>query len=162
MAAAAILASSTFAPESGAETTVGVRAGYNTRSESPVAGLLFQYSFSDHVRIAPNADYYFRNNDLDALSISCNMEFPFALSSTGNAALYPLAGLNYSSWNYHLDKTGEEFNDVSTRVGRLGLNVGAGFEYKVTRTLKLSVEAVANLMKSYSSGSFTASIAYVF
>lgn len=145
------------------EKTFGLRIGYNTRTEAPLAGMFFQYSFGEHFRLSPNLDYYFRHNDVDALSVNCNVHIPFKLLQSGKSALYPLAGLNYSTWSYHFE--GEELtttNDVTMRHTRVGLNLGAGFEYYASPTLKLSVEAKATLLKSYSSGTFTASIGYVF
>lgn len=133
--------------------------GYDTRSGSPVAGLMFQHSFSSHVRIAPTVDYYFRLDGVDALAVSLNMHFPYRIA-TPRTSIYPLVGLNYTSWNYNLSDGSD--NDVTTRVNRLGLDAGAGFEWMATSSLKLSVEAKANILKSYSSGTFTASIAYVF
>lgn len=145
---------------SAGEKTVGLRAGYNTRCETAVAGVFFQYRFSSHVGIAPNVDYYFRHNNADALSMNVNMHFPFSTSITGRTAFYPLAGLNYTSWNYHPDASMTD--DVSTRVSRMGINLGGGFEYYATPTLKLSVECKATLIKQYSSGTFNLSIGYVF
>lgn len=151
---------STFAFTSAAETTVGIRAGYNTRSESPVAGLVFQYSFSEHLRLAPNVDYYFRNRRTDALAVNVDLQLPYAVAKGSPVAVYPLVGLNYTSWNYHPDQS--LTNDVSTRKNRFGMNAGAGIEWRATSTLKLSAEAKYTLVKSFASGTFTASIAYVF
>lgn len=145
---------------SAGEKTVGLRAGYNTRAEAPAAGIFFQYHFSNHFGIAPNVDYYFRHNGTDALSLNANAHFPFALTPTNRASFYPLAGLNYTSWNYHHDDKVND--DVTTRVSRLGLNAGAGFEFRATPTLKLSVEAKATFIKQYSSGTFSVSIGYIF
>lgn len=141
------------------EKTVGIRAGYNTRATTAVAGVVFQYTFSNHFRISPNVDYYFRHDGADALSLNVNTHFPFH-ASAGRFGFYPLAGLNYTSWNYHFDD--EATNDVSTRVSRLGLNAGAGLEFYATPSLKLSLEAKATFIKQYSSGTFSLSIGYVF
>lgn len=157
--AALMISAIPFSANAG-EKTVGLRAGYNTRAESAIAGLFFQYRFSPHFGIAPNVDYYFRHNDTDALSINLNTHFPFSLGAQSRAALYPLAGLNYTSWNYHFDDTVND--DVTTRVSRLGLNIGGGFEFYATQSLKLSFEAKATFIKQYTSGSFTLSIGYVF
>lgn len=146
------------------EKTFGLRAGYNTRNESPLAGLFFQYGFSDHLRLSPNIDYFFRHDETDALSMNCNLQFPFRLSAGGRTAIYPLGGLNYTSWNYHHKTTDEkdDDNDVSTRRNRFGVNLGGGFEVYATPTLKLSLEAKATFIKSYTSGTFSLSIGYIF
>lgn len=148
-----------FAASAG-EKTVGLRGGYNTRAEAPVAGLFFQYRFSEHFGVSPNVDYYFRHEGTDALSVNINAHAPFRLSGAGKFAVYPLGGVNYTSWNYHDDNAAH--NDASSRVSRLGLNLGGGLEFKASPTLKLSFEAKSTLIKEYSSGTFTLSIGYVF
>ena len=79
------------------------------------------------------------------------------------AALYPLAGLNYSSWNYSTPKElFDEMDDVSTRTSRFGLNLGAGFELRCSRTLKLGLEAKYTLIKRFSGANVSAMICYIF
>lgn len=142
------------------EKTIGLRAGYNTRTEAPIAGLFFQYQLTSHFRLAPNVEYYIRHNNTDGLSINLNTHFPISLGAGSHAAFYPLAGLNFTAWNLHGIKN--DSDDVTTRISRLGLNAGAGFEYYATSSLKLSVEAKATLLKNYTSGTFSLSIGYVF
>lgn len=146
------------------EKTFGLKTGYVSRNKSALAGLMFQYSFSDHFRLSPQAACIFRSNDRDAFQIDLDAQFPFAF--TGNrAALYPIAGLNYSSWNMHATVTDENdltSKDVSSRSGYLGLNAGCGFEVKATETLKLNLEARYSLVKSNSSVQITVGIGYIF
>lgn len=162
LAAAIIFASAPNA--SAGEKTIGIRTGYNTRTSSPLAGLFFQYRFTDHFRLSPNIDYLFRHDNTDALSFNCNGHFPINLSDNGKFSFYPLAGINYTSWNHHHndEESAKSDNDVSTRWNRFGLNAGAGFEIIATPTLKVSAEAKATFIKNYSSGTFTISIGYIF
>lgn len=151
------------------ENSMGVRIGYNSRNSSPTAGLWFQHEFAPHFRLAPNVDYIFRKDNTDALSINCNAQFPIHFGQSGSFAFYPLAGLNYTSWNYHYtddpdisDSTADGAGDVTSRKNRFGINGGAGLEYRVTPTLKLALEAKGTFVKSYSSATVTISIGYVF
>lgn len=146
------------------ENSMGVRLGYNTRNSSPAAGLWFQHEFTRHFRLAPNVDYIFRHDNTDALSFNCNAQFPFRFGQYEAFAVYPLAGLNYTSWNYHHDDNPavEGVDDVTSRNNRFGFNAGAGLEYRVTPTLKLALEAKGTLVKSYSSATITLSIGYIF
>lgn len=146
------------------ENSMGIRIGYNTRNASPGAGLWFQHEFSSHFRLAPNVDYIFRNDNTDALSINCNSQFPFRFGLYDSFAFYPLAGLNYTSWNYHHNDApeAEGADDVTSRNNRFGLNAGVGIEYRATPTLKLALEAKGTLVKSYSSATITLSIGYIF
>lgn len=161
VAAAVMLTSvSAFAIERG-DKSVGIRAGYTTSNRSAVAGLYFQYAFSSRFRIAPDVDYSFRNRGQDAFSINLNGHFPITAPSN-RLTVYPLAGLNYTTWNFHDDRTETRSNDVSTRTDRLGLNVGAGADYMMTPTLKLGAEAKFRWTRDYNSGVFTVSIGYLF
>ncbi|MBD5185986.1 MAG: porin family protein [Bacteroides sp.] len=142
------------------EKTLGLRGGYNTRNESGVAGVYFQYAFSRHVRLAPNVDYVFRNKGTDAYSCNINVHFPLYFGSSTRFDLYPLAGVNFISWNHRLNNS--DGIDTSSRVSRLGLNAGAGAEYYCTPTLKLCVEAKCNFVEANTSGVFSIGIGYVF
>ncbi|MDE6460461.1 MAG: porin family protein [Paramuribaculum sp.] len=142
------------------EKSIGLRGGYTTSNKSAVAGLYFQYAFSSKFRLAPDIMYTFRNNGTDAYSINMNAQIPFSLKDN-RFALYPLAGINYTSWN-KLKEDYEGHDDAKSRFDRLGLNIGGGIEYYVKPTLKLSFEAKYRALKDYGSGVFTMSIGYVF
>ena len=139
------------------EKAAGVRAGYNTRNASAVAGIWFQYSFSSHFRLSPNADYVFRNDDTDGFSFNINAHFPIKTGSRFN--VYPLAGLSYVSMTHH-DKQPTE--DVTTRTNKLGLNIGGGAEYYFTRSLKVYLEGKFNWVSHFNSGVFAAGIGFIF
>lgn len=144
------------------EKTLGLRVGYNTYNTRPLAGVQFSYRFNRLLRLAPDALYVFRNDGRDALLVDVNMQFliPYANS---RGAIFPLAGLNYSSWNWHgtlVDASG--INDVSTRTSRLGLNAGAGIDINVSGTLKLSVSGVYTFIKHSHGANITAGIHYRF
>lgn len=149
-------------PVIAAEKAVGIRAGYATRNDCPLAGLSFQYSFSQHFRLAPSADYMFRHHGTDAFAFNINAQFPIALSANDAWRFYPLAGVGYCNWSHHGIEDAGSNKDVTEHTTRLGLNAGAGIEFMCTPTLKLSLEGKYNLMKSYSGGVFNLGIAYVF
>ncbi len=161
VAATAIIISATA---TAGEKSFGVRGGYITRNSAPIAGLWFEYSFSDHLRLSPNIDYHFRHNNTDALAINCNMQFPFSLALYRKVQAYPFAGINYTSWNYHHDTvvSRDLSDDVTSRLNRFGINAGAGLEFRVSSTMKISLEAKATFIKSYTSGCFTLGLGYCF
>lgn len=142
------------------EKTLGLRGGFNTRNESAVAGVYFQYAFSHHFRLAPNVDYVFRNKGTDALSVNINAQFPINLEATKRFDIYPLAGVNYTSRNHRLNNS--DGTDTSSRTSNIGLNTGLGAEFLCTPSLKVCVEGKFTLVKRYSSGVFTVGIGYVF
>lgn len=149
-------------PLSAAEKAVGIRVGYATRNDCPLAGLSFQYTLKPHFRIAPSADYLFRHHGTDAFAFNLNAQFPIALTPAGRCRFYPLVGLAYYNWSHHNAEDLDLHRDVTSHTIRMGLNAGAGFEVLCTPTLKLSLEGKAALMKSYSEGVFNIGIAYVF
>lgn len=144
------------------EKSFGVRTGYVSRNKSMDAGLFFQYAFSSHFRLEPSADIVFRHDDRDAFMIDLNAQVPFSFSNS-NFDLYPFAGVNYSSWNRHFPDDMSNFNDdVSTRTNRFGLNFGAGFDLRVSSSLKLNLQAGYTLVKANSALRILVGIAYVF
>lgn len=160
VAAIILSAPSCFAIEKG-EKSVGLRGGYTTSNHSGVAGLYFQYAFSSKFRLAPDVSYAFRNSGTDAYSINLNAHVPFAFSDS-RFAFYPIAGLNYTSWNIRGNKDMDENNDSKSRIDRLGFNFGGGLEYYAKPTMKLAFEAKYRALKDYGSGVFTVSIGYIF
>lgn len=144
------------------EKSVGARFGYVSTNESATMGLLFQYTISRHLRLAPEVSCVFKHHHRDAFSLDLNLHTPFPFSGD-KFALYPLAGLNYSSWNVTQPKQIiDEMDDVSTRYSRIGLNLGAGFELRCSRTLKLGIEAKYTLTKRFSGAYVSALIGYIF
>ena len=149
------------------EKSLGPRIGYVSRNKSAIAGLVFQYAFSQHFRVAPEIGYIFRHNNYDASTVDLNVHIPFGFTGE-KVSFYPLAGINYSSWSHHYRDNGLnsseiiESKDVSTRKARFGLNVGAGFDMRCSETLKLSLEAKYIIIKGYTTAMICAGISYVF
>lgn len=152
------------------EKTFGVRTGYVSRNNSADFGLFFQYTFSEHFRLEPAADIVFRHRNRDAFTVDLNAQIPFEFSSD-QFSLYPFAGLNFSSWNYHNETIyiggpapiDDKFTTgVSSRKNRFGVNLGAGFDLKVSETLKLSLQCGYTFVKANSGIRILAGIGYVF
>lgn len=154
----ALLGASQSANAQRGESTFGLQAGYTSTNKSAVAGLFFQYGISDRLRIAPQAGCVFRNEGLDAFQADINLHFPFRFTPA-SAQLYPIVGVNFSSWTRHDEVEDSEATD---RKSRLGGNVGIGFQLKATSSLKLKVECVYTVMKQYSTFAPTIGIGYVF
>lgn len=147
------------------EKTFGIRTGYVSRNKSADLGLYFQYSFSKYFRLQPAVDLVFRHEDRDAFTVDLNGQVPIDFSSD-KFSLYPFAGLNFSSWNRHNVVPGldaQDFNqDRSSRSNYFGVNLGAGFDLKLSPTLKLTLEGGYTFVKSNSGVRILAGIGYVF
>ncbi len=145
------------------EKSVGLRAGFTTRNATATAGLYFSYRFSDHFRIAPKIDYAFQHNSTDAFAINFDTEYPIALGASRRVNFYPIAGLNFSTYNTHYTVENEDESlDSSHRTNHLGINLGAGLEYFATPTLRLALESKCLFVKQYTGGWFSLSIGYRF
>lgn len=142
------------------EKSFGPKVGFVTRNTSAIAGLVFTYNFSRHVRIAPEASMVFRHKNLDAIIFDLDFHFPMPFSQD-RMAMYPLVGLNISSWSRH---SGEEIEnkDVTTHLNRIGGNLGIGYEIKCKPTLKLNIEAKYTLIQTFPGAQICAGISYLF
>ncbi len=146
------------------EKTFGVQTGYTSTNNSAIAGMFFQYSFSDHLRVAPEMGCVLRHEDLDAFTADINLHFPLSLRHGGDFStqLYPLIGVDLSSWTHHYVIENEKEDDVSTRSTKFGLNLGGGFQFLPKSSLKLKIEAKYTLIQSYSTFVASVGIGYVF
>ncbi|MCM1223378.1 MAG: outer membrane beta-barrel protein [Lachnospiraceae bacterium] len=140
------------------EATFGIQTGYTSTNSSALAGLFFQYNLSGRLRIAPQAGCVFRNEGLDAFQADVNLHFPLKFTPD-RAQLYPIVGLDFSSWTRHNEV---EERDATNRYSRLGGNAGIGFQFKPTSSLKLKAEGVYTVMKQYSTFAITFGIGYIF
>lgn len=145
------------------ETSVGLRGGYTTRNSTATAGLYLSYRFTEHFRVSPKLDYAFPHHNIDAFSFDIDCEMPISLSAADKVNFYPIAGMNYSTYSYHIEK-GEDSSaeETSQRRNDFGLSFGAGLEYFATPTLRLAIESKGVVIKRFSGGWFTLSIGYRF
>lgn len=142
------------------EKTLGVRVGYAGYSQSALAGVEFTYRFNRWLRLAPAADYVFRRNGEDALLVDLNAQFPLNFSRD-RMAFYPEVGINFSSWNLH-GARGEGYDDATTRVSRLGMNLGVGYEIDLTPSFRVGAAGTYTFIKKYHGFNAMVNIAYRF
>ena len=146
------------------EKTLGVLSGYNNHNKSALIGIAFSYRFNKWFRIAPDVEYALRKNREDALMTNINTQYLFRV--TRGVWVYPQAGLNFTSWNYH-PKAGELIGEDGTvktieRKSNIGLNLGAGADVNLSSSLRLSVSPSYVINKHSNFFNLTASIAYRF
>lgn len=158
---AAAAAPAASADEYSGEKTLGIRTGYNTKNREPLAGIEFTYRFSRLFRLAPAAEYVFRRDGRDALMLDLNAQFVFPLAGA-RCNLFPYAGVNYSSWNFHTPSSGMVNNDVSTRISRLGFNAGAGVDTNLSGSLRLSLAAHYTFIEHFGGANILVGIHYRF
>lgn len=145
------------------EKSVGLRGGFTTRNTTATAGLYFSYRFKEHFRVSPKLDYAFPHHDADAFLFDIDFEMPYSLSADDKWSIYPLAGLNYSTYSTHVKLVGlDETQETSQRSNEFGLAIGSGLEFRPTATLRLALEAKGIVIRKYTGGLFNLSIGYVF
>jgi len=140
--------------------TLGLQTGFSSYNKSALAGIEFTYRFNRHLRFAPSANYIFRRFSKDALSVNLNVHVPFQITPRWD--IYPFAGLNYSSWNYHTSGTANEDSDVTSRITRFGINAGAGVGLNLSQSLTLGLSAGYTFIKVFHGANIYARIAYRF
>lgn len=140
-----------------AETSLGVQAGYVTKNESAIGGLHFDHSFLPFLRVAIEGQYAFKHGGKDAFDFNLNAEAPVGF---GRWRVYPIAGVGVWSWSHSQPHDSDDSNSRKTKIS---CNLGAGFDYRVTPSLRLSLRGTGAIMsRHYTAGVFTVGIGYVF
>lgn len=151
--------SQTYVPK---EKTIGIEVGYNSHNKSALTGIAFSYRFNRYFRLAPNVQYVFRNNNTDGFSINIDGQVPFGLKNVP-IEIYPIFGVNYSSWNNKSTKFERDFSDdVSTRENNFGLNLGGGVGVKCSGHLRLFVNGRYTFVRHFGTAMVAAGILYSF
>ncbi len=132
------------------EKTLGVAGGFASYNESGTVSVYFQYSFANHVRIAPEFGFAFRNHGKTGVAGSIDMQFPFRVAKAFH--IYPLAGLTFNNWSY----------SSSSSRSRLGFDFGGGFDIRLTSQLKISLQGKYSLMKDTGGAWASVGFGYVF
>ena len=88
------------------EKSLGIMGGYNTRSESAVAGIYFQYRCGQLIRLAPDLQYVIKHDGVNAYQFNANVHFVINLGQKVN--FYPLAGVTFQSWRFNAQEIGKE------------------------------------------------------
>lgn len=149
LASACIAAPEAYAQRG--EKTLGVAGGFASYNTSGIIDVYFQYSFAEHVRIAPEVGYMFQNNGKSGFEVSVDMHFPFRVAK--GFKLYPLAGITFNNWSYSAQ---------DTSVSRGGFDVGGGLDLYFTSQLKMSVQGKYSLMQDTHGAYATIGLGYIF
>lgn len=139
------------------EMAAGGKLGYVSENSSVSLSAFYHITFSQYFRLSPEIGYTFRNKNEDAFTLDINAHIPFAFTGD-NVSFYPLAGLNFSSWDCRFSHP--DYGSSSKRYNRFGLNVGAGFALRCSSRIKMLVEAKYCIIKNLSSAQIAACISY--
>lgn len=120
---------------------LGVHGLFRTDSGNFGVGVQGRYNFTKEIRGAASFNYYFTDKGVSAWDINANGQYLFPVGK--GFTLYPFAGLTYLHTSVDLGEFGKASN------GNLGLNLGGGLDYKLSKDLKLNVEPRFQLVKGY-------------
>ncbi|MBD5206734.1 MAG: hypothetical protein HDS79_00455 [Bacteroidales bacterium] len=132
------------------EMSLGVMGGFSTYNNGGFVNANFQYGIADHVTLAPDLGYSFRNEGKSAFLLDVDVRFPFRLAKA--FSLYPLVGFTFNNWSYQ----------GGGSASRAGANFGAGFDIYMTSTLKLTLMGKYSVMNDTSGAFFGLGIGYLF
>ncbi len=132
------------------EMTLGLNGGFATYNSGGYTNLFFQYTPVNHIRLAPEIGYVFRNEHKSAFNLAVDVHFPFKLAK--GFSVYPLVGFVFNSWKYQGAGT----------ANRAGVDFGGGFDIYLTNYLKLSLQGKYSMMNDTDGGFLGMGIGYVF
>lgn len=132
------------------EKVIGIAGGYASYNDGGFANVYFQYGIANHVRIAPEIGYIFRNDGISGFEVSADVHFPFRIAK--GFGVYPLAGLTLNNWTYHDDG----------HATRAGFDFGAGFDFHLTQEFKLTLQGKYSLMNDTGGAFLQVGFGYVF
>lgn len=141
------------------ERTVGMgtHAGYGTEVKSLGGGVHFHYYHTNNLRFAPSFTYYLPRNGNSMWEVDADAQYVVPISWL--FSFYPIAGLNYSNWNFDASKvSGSGLYDWTKH--RMGLNLGLGIQYDFGYKTRISFEYKYQLIKDFSQSSFMAGIGF--
>ena len=132
------------------EKSLGIMGGFSTYNNGGYVGVDFQYTIVNHVRIAPDIGYSFRNDGKSAFLLDVDVHFPFRIAK--GFAVYPLVGFTFNNWSYQ----------GGGNASRAGANFGGGFDFYLTSNLKLTLQGKYPAMNETGGGFIGKGIGYVF
>lgn len=148
---AALGATCAFPLSANAESkTLGFAGGFSSYNNGGYGKIYFQCPIVTHVRIAPEMAYVFRNENKSGFEFSVDAQFPFKIAR--GVDIYPLAGLTINNWTYKHDG----------HATRAGIDFGAGFDFNLTPTLKLTLQGKYSAMNDTGGAFFDVGIGYNF
>lgn len=89
----------------------------------------FQWNITDAFRLEPSASFYFEKDYVKMWDMNVNLHYVFKLGEKFN--LYPLGGITV---------LGAKVSNTDYSDSNFGLNLGGGFEYKLTGSLSIGAE----------------------
>lgn len=139
------------------ESALGFNVNYGNDTNVGL-GVKYRYNLSDHIRIEPAFNYYFKHDYVSMWDLNAN--FHYLCPVAENITVYPLAGLGYANATAHLKDLGEGWENVSD--GKITVNLGAGADFQVSSSVKLNLELKYQIVDNYNQLVLSAGVIFAF
>ena len=127
----AMFAMSTAAFAQKGTSAVGIVGAYDDGNSQFGIGVKYQYFLIDQLRGDFGGDFFFKKDLQTLIDFNANVHYVFPLADAIN--VYPMAGINFAIAS--IDIAGVD------NTSRLGVNLGGGFDIKISDAVKFIVEA---------------------
>ena len=120
---------------------IGLNVGYGTDFIKNLSvGVKFNYNFTDQFQLSPSFNYYLPKDGFSVFVFDADLHYLFDVAS--KLVVYPLAGVNFSSWNNVFSFSDDDYPDDggSSSDKHIGLNLGGGFGYELSDNLIFGLE----------------------
>lgn len=154
LVAVALMACTVNAQEKG-EMRIGAQMNYGLHSDykNPGLGVRYQYCITDHFRIEPSANFFFKKDNMTMWDLNFNLHYVFQLAPKFN--IYPLGGLTLLGADY-------DFHDYSDSDTQFGINLGGGVEYWLTHNFGFNGEVKYQFVDGWDRPVISAGVMYKF
>ena len=131
---AAVISMSASAQEG--QKAVGFSLLYGSEIDNVGLGVKGQYNLTDNLRGEAAFDYYLKKDGWSMWDINANMHYLFNVGR--KITVYPLAGLGFV--NVSFEAGDKDYVAVKSSKGRLGVNLGGGVDFALTKNISLNGE----------------------
>ncbi|RPD96617.1 porin family protein [Aureibaculum marinum] len=147
-----------------AQIAAGGGIGYNEGVSGPGLVVKAEIDVMDNISISPSLSYFAGSKiygfSRNMFSVDANGHYKIEVMMD-ELDVYPLAGLNYSSYNYGDYRYGDVYDEYKVSGNSLGLNIGGGGRWKFADQLSAFAE-LKYVISDYSHAVFAGGVLYEF
>ena len=139
------------------ESALGFNLNYGNDTNIGL-GVKYRYGLTEHIRIEPAFNYYFKHDYTSMWDLNANFHYLFPVAES--VTLYPLAGVGYANATAHLKDIDSSLENVSD--GKIAINLGGGADFKVSSSVILNLEVKYQIIDGFNQLVLGAGVAFTF